>query len=176
VTKEVSGKKKISKALFSVLLAFMAILFTLLVGSRLIGYKPYSVMSGSMEPTYHVGSLLYVQTVSPESIKVGDTITFENSDNSIIITHRVVRIDNEKQCFYTKGDANNAEDQMPVSFSKLIGHPVMNIPFLGYVAVFISTPLGKTISIALIVLILAGLYVPDLINKLTKNDKEEKHT
>ena len=77
--------------------------------------------------------------------------------------------------FYTKGDANNAEDTLPVSFTKLLGHPVVSIPLLGYVSVFVSTPLGKTIFITLIVLILAGLYVPDLVDKLTKSDQEDNN-
>lgn len=173
MTKSNNKQNRISKAFLTILLALMFIMFSLLVGCRLIGLNPYSVMSGSMEPTYHVGSLIYVQTVDTNTIKVGDPITFENSDNSMIVTHRVVSIDTTNQRFYTKGDANNSQDQSPVSFSKVIGHPMFSIPLLGYVAVFVSTFLGKSLVIVFLALILAGLYIPDLVRKSNKSDTEK---
>ena len=39
------------------------IMAILLVGVRVIGLNVYTVLSGSMEPTYHTGSLIYVKKV-----------------------------------------------------------------------------------------------------------------
>ena len=47
-----------------------------LVGMRLFGFELYTVMSGSMEPEYHVGSLIYVKAVDPATLNQGDVITF----------------------------------------------------------------------------------------------------
>lgn len=52
-----------------IVIVFLAIA---LVGVRLVGLTPYTVLSGSMEPTYHVGSLIYVKDVDPSEIRVGD--------------------------------------------------------------------------------------------------------
>ena len=50
--------KKVWNAVTWVLVLCVAVLAFLLAGVRLIGYTPYTVLSGSMEPTYPVGSLI----------------------------------------------------------------------------------------------------------------------
>ena len=73
-----------------ILIVFLAIA---LVGVRVIGLTPYTVLSGSMEPTYHVGSLIYVKEVEPSEVEVGDPITFVVNEELLVATHRVVEID-----------------------------------------------------------------------------------
>lgn len=53
--------KKLWNMITTVLVALVVILAILLVGVRVIGLTPYVVLSGSMEPTYHTGSLIYVK-------------------------------------------------------------------------------------------------------------------
>lgn len=53
---------------------------------RLLGYEVYVVVSGSMEPAIPVGSALYVESVPPEEVEVGDVIAFY--DRGAVITHR----------------------------------------------------------------------------------------
>lgn len=67
--------RKIWNWVTSVLVAAIVVLAIMLVGIRAIGLTPYSVLSGSMEPKYPVGSLIYVKKTNPHNIKVGDTIT-----------------------------------------------------------------------------------------------------
>lgn len=55
--------KKIWNTVTSVLVAVVVILALLLVGARVVGLQVFTVLSGSMEPTYHVGSLIYVKKV-----------------------------------------------------------------------------------------------------------------
>ena len=73
-----------------ILIVFLAIA---LVGVRVVGLTPYTVLSGSMEPTYHVGSLIYVKEAEPAEIEVGDPITFVVNEDLLVATHRVVEID-----------------------------------------------------------------------------------
>lgn len=73
-----------------ILIVFLAIA---LVGVRVVGLTPYTVLSGSMEPTYHVGSLIYVKEVEPSEVEVGDPITFVVNEDLLVATHRVVEID-----------------------------------------------------------------------------------
>ena len=73
-----------------ILIVFLAIA---LVGVRVVGLTPYTVLSGSMEPTYHVGSLIYVKEVEPSEVEVGDLITFVVNEDLLVATHRVVEID-----------------------------------------------------------------------------------
>lgn len=141
----------------------------LLVGVRLLGIQVFSVISGSMEPEYPAGSLIYVKEVDPSAVKVGDVITYVLPNNTPS-THRVIRIDEENQHFYTKGDANSVEDA-PVHFKNLIGKPIFRIPLLGFAAYFIQHPPGMYIAIAGGAVLLILVFLPDLLRKEKKQDK-----
>lgn len=171
-----SGRKKKEKKglkalniITTILVVIIVIIAVMLVGVRLIGFTPYTVLSGSMEPTYHVGSLIYVKDMEPEEIKVGDPITFILNEDLTVATHRVIEIDNYNQLFYTKGDANNAADGTPVNFKNLIGKPTFTIPYLGYAAEFLSTQLGRITGIAVLGLLIILVFVIDIKKKIKKN-------
>ena len=100
--------KKIWNVISTVLVVIVVVVALLLVGARLFGLQVYAVLSGSMEPTYHVGSVIYVEPVDPSEIQVGDPITFVMNEELTVATHRVVRIDAENSHFYTKGASINA--------------------------------------------------------------------
>ena len=84
--------RKIWNTLSTTLVILMVVLAVLLVGVRLVGLTPYAVLSGSMEPTYHVGSLIYVRHVDPANVTVGMPLTFVVDENLLVATHRVVQV------------------------------------------------------------------------------------
>lgn len=163
--------KKIWDTVTTTLVILVVIFAIFLMGSRLVGLQVFNVISGSMEPTYSVGDLLYVKTVDPDSVKVGDPITFVLNEDLVVATHRVVAVDRENRQFITKGDANETEDANPVHFNNLVGVPVFAIPLLGYVSAYIQNPPGMYVAIALGVALLAVVFLPDLLSK--KKEKEE---
>lgn len=167
--------KKIWNAISSVLVALVVILALLLVGARVIGLQVFTVLSGSMEPTYHTGSLIYVKKVDPHTITEGQPITFM-LDESTVATHRVVGIvpDEEDPSvirFRTKGDANEAEDGSLVHYKNVIGTPVFTIPYLGYVADYIQHPPGMYIAISAGAVLLLLVFIPDIF---ADDDKKKK--
>jgi signal peptidase len=83
----------------------------------------------------------------------------------VVATHRVTRIDSEKQHFYTKGDANETEDGSPVHFKNLIGVPQFAIPGLGYVSDFIQHSPGMYITIAAVAILMVLAFIPDFVKK-----------
>ena len=143
------------------------------MGSRLLGYECYNVISPSMEPEYGVGDLLYVKDVDPTTIKEGDVITFIVNEDLVVGTHRVVRVDAENQRFYTKGDANDIEDQNPVHFNNVIGVPQFSIPKLGYVSDFVQNPPGMYITIGVGIVLILLVFVPDMIGKKKEDEDTE---
>ena len=163
--------KKIWDTVTTTLVILVVIFAIFLMGSRLVGLQVFNVISGSMEPTYSVGDLLYVKTVDPGSVKVGDPITFVLNEDLVVATHRVVAVDRENRQFVTKGDANETEDANPVHFNNLVGVPVFAIPLLGYVSAYIQNPPGMYVAIAFGVVLLAAVFLPDLLSK--KKEKEE---
>lgn len=168
--------KKIWNGFTTVLVALIVILALLLVGARLVGMQVFTVLSGSMEPTYHVGSLIYVKKVDYRELESGDVITFM-LDESTLATHRIVEVvpDEEDPTvlrYRTKGDANDAEDGSLVHYRNVVGTPVFTIPYLGYVANFIQNPPGTYIAISGGAIVLLLVFLPDLFSD---DDKKKKN-
>lgn len=96
----------------------------------LFGWTTREVLTASMEPTYHVGSLIYFHVTDPQDVAVNDVIAFESADGSVT-AHRVTSIDAVAQTFTTKGDANSSEDPVPVPYASYLGTAKASIPLLG---------------------------------------------
>lgn len=160
--------KKIWNIVSSVLVGLMVLCAVFLMGSRLLGYQVFTVISGSMEPEYSVGDLIYVKPVDVNTIQVGDPITFVLNEDLAVATHRVIEIDTEKQYFYTKGDVNEIPDAAPVHFNNVIGVPQFSIPLLGYVSDFIQNPPGTYITLAAGTVLILLVFLPDMIVKKKK--------
>ena len=166
--------KKVWNVVTWILVLCVAALAILLAGVRVVGFRPYAVLSGSMEPTYHVGSLIYVREAQPEEIKVGDPITFVLNEDLVVATHRVIEIDAENQAFRTQGDANETPDAAPVAFQNLVGKPSFTIPLLGFFSDWITHPPGFYIAIAAGLVLALLVFLPDLLDKADAADKKDK--
>ena len=154
----------------------MAVFAVLLVGARLVGLQVFTVISGSMEPTYHVGSLIYVQKVDPFTLQEGDPITFMISDNTVA-THRIIEVlpdENDPNVvrFRTKGDNNDTADTNPVHSSNVLGKVVFSIPYLGYVADYIQHPPGTYIMISAMFILILAVFVPDIVANARPNEED----
>ena len=167
--------KKIWNIVSTALVVLIVLCAVFLMGSRLMGYECYTVISGSMEPKYMVGDLIYVKEVDVNSIKAGDDITFILNEDLVVATHQVVRVDAENQRFYTKGLANEIEDQDPVHFNNVIGVPQFSIPKLGYVSDFVQNPPGMYITIGVGIVLILLVFLPDMLGK-KKEDEENQET
>ena len=169
--------KKVWNVVSSILVALVVILALLLVGARLVGLRVFTVLSGSMEPAYHTGSLIYVKKVDPFTIEPGQPITFL-LDEDTVATHRVVGVVPDEEDpgvirFRTKGDANEAEDGALVHCKNVIGTPVFSIPCLGYLADYIQHPPGMYVAISAGAILLLLVFLPDIFaeDKGRKKDK-----
>ena len=168
--------KKIWKCITSVLVALVVIVALLLVGARLIGLQVFTVLSGSMEPAYHVGSLIYVKDVDPFELESGDVITFMLDENTVA-THRIVEVvpdeeDDSVVRFRTKGDANENVDGSLVHYKNVIGSPVFTIPYLGYAVSYIQNPPGTYVAISAGAILLLLVFLPDLFDGDKKKKKD----
>ena len=168
--------KKIWNTITSLLVILVVIGAMLLGGVRVLGYQVFTVLSGSMEPVYHTGSLIYVKDVDYRDLGEGDVITFMLNEDTVA-THRIVGVvpdeaDPSVIRYRTKGDANDAEDGALVHYKNVIGTPVFTIPKLGYVANYIQNPPGTYIAISGGAVLMILVFLPDLLS----SDEEEKKT
>lgn len=160
-------KKILYYILFLVIvLLFLIFNLTLIIKSKLypdkiadfMGYKPFIVMSGSMETTINIGDLVIVKKVNSSSIHTGDIIAFKNGN--IVISHRVKEVINDSGIykFKTKGDNNNVADDFIVNSDAIEGIFVNKIPGLGSILLFLGKPIGLLMVILVIIIISTALY------------------
>ena len=160
----------------TIAVGFVLLLSILLVVFRLFGYEIYTVMSGSMEPHYHVGSLIYVKPVDIDELKENDVITFVADENNTIVTHRIVEVVNANngKRFRTKGDANDVPDAKEVHYKNVLGRPEFSIPLLGYLAFHIQHPPGLYIAIVVAIGLLFVVFYPAIYDKRKEKAASKK--
>jgi signal peptidase len=138
------------------------------------GWKPFIVLSGSMEKEILTGDMVIVKEVDTSTLKEGDIIAFKSDD--IVITHRILRIENVdgEVRYITKGDNNNTEDTSYVLPKNVEGLYKFRIGRLGNLAMFMQTPTGMVvcISIPLIMLILIQAIGSKKERKLMKQNED----
>ena len=168
--------KIILKSLNYIVIVAVVVLFFLMGGIGLFGFKIYTVLSGSMEPDYKVGSLIYVKDVDTSNLKEKDVITFK-TENGVVVTHRINEIsydENSKKIFRTKGDANDEADDVPIYEENVIGKPLFTIPYLGYLSTMISGKNGKFLLISFGVLLIVFMSVIDYLVSDKREVNDEK--
>lgn len=96
------------------------------------GYKPFIVLSGSMETEIKKGDLIIVEETNPESLKVNDIIAFRDAEDTVT-THRIIEIVEKDGVTYfiTKGDNNDSQDQNLVELDDVEGIYTLRIPGVG---------------------------------------------
>ncbi len=157
---------KLCNVLISAIICVFVLVAGALLSPRLFGYQVFGVLSGSMEPTFPVGSVVYVKTIIPDDVRIGDAITFRIEElDSVVATHRVVGINHEERTFTTKGDANQVVDNEPVAFEYFIGRADFKIPYLGYVAMYIQTKEGIVASIGVFLFVVFLSLLDDVLKK-----------
>ena len=168
--------KKAFKIISNTVLGFVVALALLLYGPQCMGLKPYSVLSGSMQSVYPTGSLLYIRDVKPETLEVGDVITFKMNGGTIC-THRIIELVQDKDDtdiirFRTKGDENLDADTPLVSYENVVGKAVFCIPLLGYLATYIAIPPWKYIAITVAI----AIILVEIMISLVLDDDNEKQS
>jgi signal peptidase I len=145
-----------------------------LVASRtdaLFSIRSFVVISGSMSPTYPVGSLIYTKKATYD---VGDIIAFKNAEDQTV-THRIVekvRQGNDT-LFKTKGDANKVTDQELVHSGRIIGKSYVSVPKIGYFMSFLKTPPGFIGLVIIPTLIFIAVELISIYKEIARVSEEK---
>ncbi|WP_258562688.1 MULTISPECIES: signal peptidase I [Nocardioides] len=150
-------------------------LATIMVLPTLLGFERYVIVSGSMEPTLPVGSVVYDEVVPVDDLEVGDIITFVPPPEYGIsdpVTHRIARIAIAdegtdaagERIFRTQGDNNPDMDPwLMVLDGPDQGRVAHHIPYVGYVYMALQVGWVQLLvigipAVALIVYIVVTLW------------------
>ncbi|KAK9717289.1 Signal peptidase complex catalytic subunit [Basidiobolus ranarum] len=123
------------------------------------------VLSGSMEPAFYRGDLLFL-SMSQEPVRVGDITVFKIKGRDIPIVHRVLKVHEEKDngntLILTKGDNNPVDDrglynrgQYWIAPEDIIGRVKGHMPYLGMVTILMNDyPQAKMVLLGVM-----GIYI-----------------
>lgn len=137
----------------------------------IFGYKPFIVLSDSMDNVIRKGDLIFVKNIDPSKLNKKDVIAFRD-DEGTVTTHRIIDIVNNDniEYFVTKGDNNNSQDQSLVEYSDVEGVFKSRIPYVGNIFNSLASP-TIIIIIVLGVTIIFGLA----FYASTKRHREKEH-
>ncbi len=166
--------KKISYWLIIIFLALIAGTVGISALNLPKGFRLYTVLSGSMEPSVPVGSLVLVKPQG--EYKEGQVITYKsrsdinNPTPENTTTHRIVEIieDNDRMQYVTKGDANDVNDSEPISKGQIIGGMIFSIPLAGHIISFAKTQEGLIVLIVIPAVIIVYSEIINIKNELGK--------
>ncbi len=152
---EKTEKKKIniSKILNIIVPALLIILALNLITTKsdklfeIIGYRTYTVLSGSMEPKFYPGDIVITKHKNKTDIKLNDIVTYKDSEG-VVITHRIIK--ETPEGYITKGDNNNVEDAEILTKDNIIGEVKFSIPKIGYLINFLSKPMVVAVEMILL--------------------------
>lgn len=142
------------------------------------GISVFRVITGSMEPTLHVGSLLVCKDTDIGLIEQGDIVCFRSRSPQMmgkVITHRVVNILESGEgeiLLETKGDANLSADGELVSQSNLIGRVdryTQDNNFMASVVDVMTDKIGFLVIVLFPTLLIAGFILRTCISNMRKD-------
>jgi signal peptidase len=140
------------------------------------GWSVDTVFSGSMEPQLKVGGVVVTRPVEAGDITVGDIITFYSPLNDKLTSHRVIAVvDGSPLNFQTKGDTNEDADPFVVPAQNVVGKICFHVPYLGYAAQFIKTPLGLLLTLCLPGLVIIVMELVNICRALNEARIERKY-
>ncbi len=132
------------------------------------GYAVLEVVSGSMEPTIHVGDMIIINTKAKEYQK-DDIVTFYDNEGSFT-THRIVEINEDK--VITKGDNNKSRDD-EILTEKILGKYVFRIANFGRILASLKSPFTLIMILVVGILVCVLLSVDKEGNPILEEEEKE---
>eukprot|EP00051_Salpingoeca_urceolata_P029721 m.7223 g.7223 ORF g.7223 m.7223 type:complete len:188 (+) comp2862_c0_seq2:217-780(+) len=154
-------------------LAFQGLNFLMIIFSALMIWKGLMVatgsespivvvLSGSMEPAFQRGDLLFLTNDMSDPIRVGEIVVFKVTGRDIPIVHRVLKLHEDRKSgkikFLTKGDNNAVDDrglyaqgQLWLAPSDVVGRARGFVPYIGIVTILMNDyPAAKYVLLAVL--------------------------
>lgn len=133
------------------------------------GYGILEVVSGSMEPTIHVGDMIIINT-KDKNYQEGNIITFYDSEGTFT-THRIIKMEGDK--IVTQGDNNDSEDNYDLTRDKVVGKYVWRLGGAGKLLAAFKSPLTMIMILVIGVLTCILISTDKDGNPILSEDEKE---
>ena len=127
------------KRFFPLLIPLFIVIVLVYFSSGYFRYWAIAVATGSMRPVINKGDVVIIKKIDNyDTLKKGDVIAFHY--NNVMIVHRIINIveDRNDMYFYTKGDANEEDDNFAIKKNMIVGVVNNRIPFVGMPTVWLN--------------------------------------
>ncbi|MFA7561746.1 MAG: signal peptidase I [Candidatus Izemoplasmatales bacterium] len=146
---------------------------------KIFGFKPYSVITRSMEPVIMDGDFIIVGNAKYDELVPQDIISFyadfDNDGKKEIITHYIASVndDGARRTYKTQG-YERPIDSWILTDSDILGVYSFKIPYLGKFVTFLKTPLGIAVLVLNVaVIILLKINIDKFRNKKKIETKKD---
>lgn len=152
-SKNIVSEKTADNLWYQIVSGITVVVIVLFLGMQtilLLGYEPYRILTGSMEPTLATGEIVLVDT-DDRNANVGEIIAFKIGEHVVI--HRVMEVKSNGE-YQTKGDANQTEDFNSVETAEMVGTLWMRLGSLTWIWDIFSS--GRKYVLVLVLILLNG--------------------
>ena len=143
---------------------FVMLLLVCCIGiPRFFGVNEFNILTGSMYPDYPIGTLVFVQSKDPSSIRPGEVVSYVMNEDLDIVTHRCVGNNYNDKMLITQGDANNSEDA-PILYENVVGIVVFSVPYVGAAVDYLTNDdTGRVLGISVLVSVLCLTILSEML-------------
>lgn len=154
--------------------------------SSILGYRVFTIATGSMEPVYNIDDVILVKDTDPSTLKKGDDIAYLGNRDAVkglIVTHRIIRIEtfSDGKVHYTLKGVNNKYEDPSITEDQIIGKVVGKLPVVNFINHVVKNIYGFFFLVFCPLVLVIFLEIADTIidMKLEKNEirlieKEDK--
>lgn len=140
--------------------------------SSIMGYRMFTVATGSMKPVYEIGDVLVVEETQFSNLKVGDDVTYIGAKDDFkdkIVTHRIININNNE--ITTQGVANTAADPV-INYDQIYGKVVYKLTLITFISNLVRNQYGFFFLVFSPLVIIVFMEIVDIFdNKKEKQDE-----
>lgn len=106
--------------------------------SSILGYRMFTIATGSMEPVYNINDVILVKDISPSTLKVGDDIAYlgnRDAVDGLVVTHRIIRIETfeDNKVHYTLKGVNNENEDPSITEDQILGKVVGKVYIVNFI-------------------------------------------
>lgn len=154
--------------------------------SSILGYRVFTIATGSMEPVYNIDDVILVKDTDPSTLKKGDDIAYLGNRDAVkglIVTHRIIRMEtfNDGKVHYTLKGVNNKYEDPSITADQILGKVVGKLPVVNFINHVVKNIYGFFFLVFCPLVLVIFLEIADTIidMKLEKNEirlieKEDK--
>lgn len=154
--------------------------------SSILGYRVFTIATGSMEPVYNINDVILVKDTDPSTLKKGDDIAYLGNRDAVkglIVTHRIIRIEtfSDGKVHYTLKGVNNKYEDPSITEDQILGKVVGRLPVVNFINHVVKNIYGFFFLVFCPLVLVIFLEIADTIidMKLEKNEirlieKEDK--